>query len=465
MTFASDDELSRDLESAVIALNMPAGTYDVGLRVKDASGRWSNAAIRRFTLVAGDFTLAGGIDSNAPDGGSGASTPKLVEPLSQAEYYVGTDPGAGNGTALNFTSDDELSRELESAVIALNMDSGTYDVGLRVKDSANRWSNVAIRRFTMVAFPPSIIDQPVNVTATEDGSASFSVTCTSPSAHYQWQKDGVDLAGATEATLVLSPVQAASAGIYTVLVSNSAGSELSSGATLTVNRHPVISEPPASLATTEGETATFSVTASNPYAGALSYQWQKNGVDLAGATLATLVLDPVQLADAGDYSVVVSNSVASLTSLAATLTVTPASHDSDGDGLDDSVETNTGVYVSLTNTGTNPNLADSDGDGVPDGLEVKEKTSPVDATKFNSFSKGMVAYYPLDGTTHDESGQGHNATLTGLSSYVPNHLGKDNSALKFSVSHVGIRSHLIQLTRGFSVLVLRAHPGNLFMSL
>ena len=34
--------------------------------------------------------------------------------------------------------------------------------------------------------------------------------------------------------------------------------------------------------------------------------------------------------------------------------------DSDFDGLDDSVETNTGVYVSPADTGTNPNSADSD---------------------------------------------------------------------------------------------------------
>jgi uncharacterized repeat protein (TIGR02543 family) len=78
--------------------------------------------------------------------------------------------------------------------------------------------------------------------------------------------------------------------------------------------------------------------------------------------------------------------------------------DSDSDGLVDSVETNTDVFVSESNTGTNPNNADTDADGVPDGLEVKEKTSPVDATKFNSFSKGMVAYYRFNENFNDESG-------------------------------------------------------------
>ena len=44
--------------------------------------------------------------------------------------------------------------------------------------------------------------------------------------------------------------------------------------------------------------------------------------------------------------------------------------DTDSDGLDDSVETNTGVYVSPTNTGTNPNNPDSDADGAGDWYEV-----------------------------------------------------------------------------------------------
>lgn len=43
--------------------------------------------------------------------------------------------------------------------------------------------------------------------------------------------------------------------------------------------------------------------------------------------------------------------------------------DSDGDGLDDAVETNTGMFVSLLDTGTDPNNPDTDGDGVLDGLE------------------------------------------------------------------------------------------------
>jgi uncharacterized protein YjdB len=44
--------------------------------------------------------------------------------------------------------------------------------------------------------------------------------------------------------------------------------------------------------------------------------------------------------------------------------------DADGDRLPDCVETNTGAFVSVVNTGTDPNDPDTDGDAIPDGDEV-----------------------------------------------------------------------------------------------
>ena len=52
--------------------------------------------------------------------------------------------------------------------------------------------------------------------------------------------------------------------------------------------------------------------------------------------------------------------------------------DDDGDGLADVVETDTGVFVSATDTGTDPRDADTDGDGLDDGAEVASGTDPND---------------------------------------------------------------------------------------
>ena len=50
--------------------------------------------------------------------------------------------------------------------------------------------------------------------------------------------------------------------------------------------------------------------------------------------------------------------------------------DDDNDGLNDTVETNTGAFVSATNTGSNPLVADTDADGTNDGAEVTAGTNP-----------------------------------------------------------------------------------------
>ena len=68
-----------------------------------------------------------------------------------------------------------------------------------------------------------------------------------------------------------------------------------------------------------GETVTFRVSAAG--AKPLFYQWRKNGVDLAMQTNTTLTLVAVQVPDAGDYSVMVSNSSGSFTSKRARLAV------------------------------------------------------------------------------------------------------------------------------------------------
>lgn len=60
----------------------------------------------------------------------------------------------------------------------------------------------------------------------------------------------------------------------------------------------------------------------------------------------------------------------------------PLNPDTDGDSLLDSVETNTGVFINASNTGTNPNLADTDADGFNDALEISEGTDPNSSADF-----------------------------------------------------------------------------------
>jgi hypothetical protein len=86
---------------------------------------------------------------------------------------------------------------------------------------------------------------------------------------------------------------------------------------------PKITAQPVNVVSAVGETATFSVgVTANP---AAAYQWKKNGFAVAGATSSTLSLGNLTPADAGNYSVDVTNSFGTVTSAAATLAVNATS--------------------------------------------------------------------------------------------------------------------------------------------
>jgi hypothetical protein len=82
---------------------------------------------------------------------------------------------------------------------------------------------------------------------------------------------------------------------------------------------PTISTSPTSRSVEVGQPATFNVVATSTVA--ISYQWLKAGAALDGATGSSFSIASVAPTDAGNYSVVVSNSAGSVTSPAATLTV------------------------------------------------------------------------------------------------------------------------------------------------
>lgn len=80
-----------------------------------------------------------------------------------------------------------------------------------------------------------------------------------------------------------------------------------------------ISLPPSDQQAVAGSSVTLNVSAQGT--GTLDYQWFRNGQRIEGAVLSSLTLNPVTTADAGDYTVQVSNDSLSETSDPATLTV------------------------------------------------------------------------------------------------------------------------------------------------
>jgi Immunoglobulin domain len=113
------------------------------------------------------------------------------------------------------------------------------------------------------------------------------------------------------------PLTAGFAALLTALAgcAGSAGAKNPNGGAA-----PAITSQPASQTVAPGQTAIFSVTATGTPPP--TYQWQKNGANITGATSSSYTTPPTTTADSGEqFSVVASNSLGNVTSNAATLTV------------------------------------------------------------------------------------------------------------------------------------------------
>jgi uncharacterized delta-60 repeat protein len=181
---------------------------------------------------------------------------------------------------------------------------------------------------TIPASAPVITAQPVAQTAGAGGTVTFSVAAAAtPAAAYQWNFNGVPLAGATSATLTLANVTAAHAGTYTVTVTNGFGSVTSAAATLSGSAPaPTITAQPAHILATAGQPATLTVAATGT--GSLTYQWRRNGFILPGATAASYTLASASRTDADTYDVVIADGLSTVTSASARLAVAPTAYPS-----------------------------------------------------------------------------------------------------------------------------------------
>ena len=201
-------------------------------------------------------------------------------------------------------------------------DAASYTV--KVSNVAGNVSSAAAV-LTVTSAPaataPVITTPPSSLIVTSGAAASFTVVATgSATLHYQWLKNGREVESADSATLTLAAARLEDAAVYSVKVSNSAGSVTSANASLTVNAVAgTITTAPASAAVKAGANATLTVVAAGT---GLSYQWKFNGRPIAGATSATFALTNVSTIAAGNYSVTVSKISGPVAAAAAALTVT-----------------------------------------------------------------------------------------------------------------------------------------------
>lgn len=207
------------------------------------------------------------------------------------------------------TADRETTREIRLAAYTLadfgiTTGNATTVAGFILKASGT--SDPAFIAYNTDAFvipAPVITIQPVSqiVCPNVSNSVTFSVTATGGSLSYQWRKNNVDIPGATSSTYTIPNVVSASAGGYTVIVSNPVGAVSSNTAYLNIS--VAVQPSPSAQVIATGASCTLSVSANN----ATGYQWKKGTENILGATSSTYVINPVTSASDNNYSVQIMN--------------------------------------------------------------------------------------------------------------------------------------------------------------
>ena len=175
---------------------------------------------------------------------------------------------------------------------------------------------------------PAITGNPQDVTTEAGKTAAFTVAATGNKLTYQWQQqvDGgwADMPGETGTTLTVSATMENSGSVYRCQVTSGYGTVVESqSAALTVDGAPAITGQPENVSITEGEDASFTVTATGE---GLKYQWQvySSGewMNCAEGQTPTLTQNNVALADDGQTYRCVITSVYGTTITSDTVTLT-----------------------------------------------------------------------------------------------------------------------------------------------
>jgi uncharacterized repeat protein (TIGR03803 family) len=264
-----------------------------------------------------------------------AGTAALNWTLTNAPSWLNVTPAGGTLTA----GGPAAVLTATPTAAAGSLAAGSYSAVLmftNLEDGFGQSRQVTLE----VDAPPLITAQPTSVAVLAGATATFAVgTASNGLLSCQWQQDngmyvinladGGNISGSATSVLTVSNVSPTSVGVYSVVVSNSAGVTVSSNATLTILPfRPVIVAQPTGQTALPGQTIVLTVAAVGNQP--LSYQWQESGTNLSdagnlsGSASRSLTFQNTSGANAGTYSVIVSNSFGTAASSAAVLSVTPA---------------------------------------------------------------------------------------------------------------------------------------------
>jgi len=319
---------------SISALGSPlvVGTYTLIQYTGTKTGSFKSTPI----IVGGSIGASFAIDDSTPGQINLVVSPQVVITSQPADAVASTnDPVTFTVTATGLplityqwyryadgigsspVAQPDATNAFFTIASAQGSDSGYYGVVI-TNDSSSVTSRVAS---LFVGNISPVITGPTNKTVIAGNNVTFNTTVTiaNPAPAFQWQTNGVDVAGATSSSLTLNSVSYGLDGtIISVIATNVAGM-VTNSATLTVIVTPVITPQPTNLVLNAGSAAVFTSGATGVPTPTL--QWYKNGAAISGETGGTLTIASAQGSDIGTYSLVASNAAGSATSSNVKLTV------------------------------------------------------------------------------------------------------------------------------------------------
>ena len=159
-------------------------------------------------------------------------------------------------------------------------------------------------KFSISEIPIIVMQMEVFNERCPGGNITFSLQIAPPSNTftYQWYKDGQEIPGQTNPTLIKNNLQLTDAGIYNVKITGC--QEINSDpAILSFNQLTEITDQPKDTSVCPGSDVTLSVDA---IGGSLTYQWKKNGNDISGEDRATYFIPSVEQSNTGTSTCIVT---------------------------------------------------------------------------------------------------------------------------------------------------------------
>jgi len=284
--------------------NLDYGNHNFYVRVKDETGNWSLTQFKTIIiLLSADFEA----DTTAPNVG----VPVQFTDLST---------GSVSSWEWDFQNDGEIDAFIQNPTW-IYYDTGLYSVSLTVYSGSKSVTKLKTDYINAGGVIPLVSNFVADTVVVLGDTAHFTDLSTGNPTSWQWdfENDGTIDSEEQNPEWVYNE-----AGLYSVSLTVSDETKDSSTKIkedyIWVFDTVIIINDPASQSLCENDSLFFSVEATGD---SLTYQWQKDEMDISGTKANVLVFEKVQLTEAGNYRCIVANPVSSDTSTSALLTVYP----------------------------------------------------------------------------------------------------------------------------------------------